>query len=39
MDNPNTALGGVKPIEVIDNQFGREEVKHIIGRIDHGVYS
>lgn len=39
MDNPNTALGGVKPIDVIDNQFGREEVKHIIGRIDHGVYS
>ena len=27
------------PYEFIDNQFGREEVKNLIGRIDYGVYS
>jgi len=36
---PNRALGGKAPYDVIDNQFGREEVKNIIGRIDYGVYS
>ena len=39
MFRPNRALGGKSPYEVIDNQFGREEVKNIIGRIDYGVYS
>lgn len=39
MFEPNNALGGLAPFEVIDNQFGRDEVKNIIGRIDHGVYS
>lgn len=36
---PNRALGGKTPYEVCNNQFGREEVKHIIGRIDYGIYS
>lgn len=36
---PNQALGGKQPFELIDNQFGREEVKNLIGRIDYGVYS
>jgi len=35
----NRALGGKTPYEVCNNQFGREEVKNIIGRIDYGVYS
>lgn len=35
----NRALGGKTPYDVCDNQFGREEVKNIIGRIDYGVYS
>ncbi|MEL1242974.1 antitoxin Xre/MbcA/ParS toxin-binding domain-containing protein [Flavobacterium sp. DGU11] len=39
MFRPNRALGGKLPYDVIDNQFGREEVKNIIGRIDYGVYS
>jgi putative toxin-antitoxin system antitoxin component (TIGR02293 family) len=39
MFRPNQALGGKSPYDVIDNQFGREEVKNIIGRIDYGVYS
>lgn len=36
---PNQALGGKQPFELLDNQFGREEVKNLIGRIDYGVYS
>jgi putative toxin-antitoxin system antitoxin component (TIGR02293 family) len=39
MVKQNRALGGKTPYEVCNNQFGREEVKNIIGRIDYGVYS
>jgi putative toxin-antitoxin system antitoxin component (TIGR02293 family) len=39
MNDPNKALGGKKPLEMIDNQYGREEVKNITGRIEYGVYS
>jgi putative toxin-antitoxin system antitoxin component (TIGR02293 family) len=39
MNDPNKALGGKTPLDLIDNQFGREEVKNIIGRIEWGVYS
>jgi putative toxin-antitoxin system antitoxin component (TIGR02293 family) len=36
---PNKALAGQKPLELLNTQFGREEVKRLIGRIDYGVYS
>lgn len=39
MAMPNKALGGKTPYDLIDNQFGREEVKNLIGRIDYGIYS
>lgn len=39
MQKPNKALGGEIPLDIIDNQFGREEVKNVIGRIAYGVYS
>jgi putative toxin-antitoxin system antitoxin component (TIGR02293 family) len=32
-------LGGKKPYEILNNQYGREEVYHVIGRIAYGVYS
>lgn len=35
----NHALGNKKPFEIIDNQFGREEIKNLLGRIEHGIYS
>ncbi|MEP7145313.1 MAG: antitoxin Xre/MbcA/ParS toxin-binding domain-containing protein [Ferruginibacter sp.] len=35
----NKALGWKKPYDVMSNQFGREEVKNIIGRIAWGVFS
>ena len=39
MFSANKALGGKSPYEIIDNQYGREEVKDLIGRIDYGIYS
>ena len=36
---PNTALGGMKPIEVIELPEGVSMVKDIIGRIEYGVFS
>lgn len=39
MGKPNQAIGGHIPYNIIDNQYGREEVKNIIGRIAYGVYS
>lgn len=39
MDTPVQSLGFEKPSAFIDNQFGRQEVRNIIGRIAYGVYS
>lgn len=39
MKRENRALGWVAPLSLIDTLYGIEEVKHLIGRIDYGVYS
>lgn len=39
MLHPNESLNGLPPLELIDNIYGREEVRNLIGRIAHGVYS
>lgn len=36
---PNKSLGGNTPYSFLNNQYGREEVKNLIGRIDYGVYA
>lgn len=36
---PNQALSGANPFELMDNQFGREEIRNLIGRIAYGVFS
>jgi putative toxin-antitoxin system antitoxin component (TIGR02293 family) len=36
---PNQALGGKPPFNFLGNQYGREEIKNLIGRIDYGVYA
>jgi putative toxin-antitoxin system antitoxin component (TIGR02293 family) len=36
---PNTALGGMEPIELIEIPGGVSKVRDVIGRIEHGVYS
>ena len=37
--SPNHSLAGLAPFDYLDTQFGREEIKDLIGRIDYGVYS
>ena len=39
MLRPSQALGGQAPYDLIHSQFGREEVRNVIGRIEYGVYS
>lgn len=39
MFHSNQALGGELPFNLIDNQYGRDEVHNLIGRIAYGVYS
>lgn len=36
---PLPALSGSIPFDYTDNYYGKEEIKNIIGRIAHGVYS
>lgn len=36
---PNQALGGKRPIEMLDVDLGAQKVEDILGRIDYGVYS
>jgi len=39
LQSPLQALGGKKPFDLLHSSFGREEVRNLIGRIEHGVYS
>ena len=39
MRHPNLALNGLPPYDLLESQFGREEVINLIGRIDYGVFS
>ena len=39
MKIPNNALGGIRPLDLIDTLYGMEEVKHLIGRIAYGIFS
>jgi putative toxin-antitoxin system antitoxin component (TIGR02293 family) len=36
---PAKALGGVRPIDVVNTEPGRREVERLIDRIEHGVFS
>ena len=36
---PNTALGGLEPMELIEIPDGVSKVRDVKGRIEHGVYS
>lgn len=36
---PNQTLGGKIPFDFTHNQYGREEIHNLIGRIAYGVYS
>lgn len=38
LQNPNLALGGAIPLDLLDTDFGAEEVVTILDGIEHGVY-
>lgn len=33
------ALGSVRPLDLLDTDLGAQQVEHVLGRIEHGVYS
>jgi putative toxin-antitoxin system antitoxin component (TIGR02293 family) len=39
LNRPNRALGGTKPLELLDTDAGVEQVVDLLNRIDYGVYS
>ncbi|HEY0040749.1 MAG TPA: MbcA/ParS/Xre antitoxin family protein, partial [Flavisolibacter sp.] len=38
MKTGNRSLGGITPLSLLDTLYGLEEVKHLIGRIEYGVF-
>lgn len=39
LGHPNRALGGVAPLQMLQTDIGTEQVRKVLGRIEHGVYS
>lgn len=39
MFTPNQALDKGMPFDIVDNYYGREAIRNIVGRIAYGVYS
>ncbi|HSS78656.1 MAG TPA: MbcA/ParS/Xre antitoxin family protein [Thermoanaerobaculia bacterium] len=39
LDSPNRALGGRRPLDLLDTGLGTKQVEVILGRIETGVYS
>lgn len=39
LQDPNEALDNVRPLDFLDTYQGIEEIKKLLGRIIHGVYS
>lgn len=39
VDQPNMALGGYSPLNIMDTTIGVQLVLDLLGRLEHGVYS
>ena len=39
LSKPSRALGGQRPLSLLDSDTGALSVERILGRIEHGVYS
>ena len=39
LGKPNTALGGARPLSLLDSDMGTLAVEQVLGRIEHGVSS
>ena len=38
LKRPNGALGGERPLDLLDTEIGAENVLDVLGRIEHGVF-
>lgn len=38
LESENRALGGQRPIELLDTDAGSQEVDDVLGRIEHGIF-
>lgn len=39
LNSPNQALGNATPFSLLETEAGADEVTHVLGRIEYGVYS
>jgi len=39
LKRPNRALGGARPLDLLDTDIGAENVLDVLGRIEHGVFT
>lgn len=39
LEHENYALGGEKPMKLLDSAFGRAQILEILGRMKYGIYS
>jgi len=39
LDRPNRALGGEKPLSLLDTEIGAGQIEDVLGRMEHGVIS
>ncbi len=39
LDLPNTALGGMQPMDLVELPNGSSKVMDLLGRIEHGIYN
>lgn len=39
LNRPNRALGGRRPLDLLDTDLGIQQVEQVLGRIEYGVYS
>ena len=38
LTEPTAALGGRRPVELLDSDLGTGQVERVLGRIEYGVY-
>lgn len=39
LERPAKALGGQTPLEAAETEIGAQEVDHLVGRLEHGVFT
>jgi len=39
LSQPNRALGGKRPVDMLDTHIGTQQVEVVLNRLEHGIYS